>query len=195
MHKILYIDTETTGLKPEYNSIWQIGAIMEIDGKVVGNFNEKMSPCPGKAINMDADLTGRNFAFLSNLQPADTAYKKFKAWLKEHVNPYDKQDKLVFVGYNANFDYQFMRQWFLDMNDKFFGSWFWFPYIDVMQLAGYVLLSLNVRAGMHNFKLQTVVEALNIDISDITFHDAFDDIVVTQRLYKFISKKMEIINT
>jgi DNA polymerase-3 subunit epsilon len=42
MKKLLYLDLETTGLDPKTNSIHEIGAIVEIDGFVAGEFEIKL---------------------------------------------------------------------------------------------------------------------------------------------------------
>ncbi len=124
--KRVFLDVETTGLDPNINGIWQIGAILDVDGKILGEFNQKMTVFPSKKVDNMADLTGSNFEFLKDLPLASEGLRLFKAWLKSRINPYDKSDKAIFIGYNTTFDYQFMRQWFLDGGDKYFGSWFGF---------------------------------------------------------------------
>ena len=44
MTKIMYYDLETTGLQPLVNGIHQIAGIIEINGKVVEEFNINMRP-------------------------------------------------------------------------------------------------------------------------------------------------------
>ena len=44
MKKLLYFDTETTGLDPVRNGIIQIAGIIVIDGEVKEEFNIKMQP-------------------------------------------------------------------------------------------------------------------------------------------------------
>lgn len=39
MSKIIYLDTETTGLDKEKNDVIQVAGIIEIDGKEVERFN------------------------------------------------------------------------------------------------------------------------------------------------------------
>jgi DNA polymerase III epsilon subunit-like protein len=46
-------------------------------------------------------------------------FQRLRAVMGRHVDKFDKKDKAWFVGYNANFDAQFVRQWFEDHGDKF----------------------------------------------------------------------------
>jgi len=66
------------------------------------------------------------------------------------VDKFDKKDKLHLAGYNiGGFDIPFLRTFFLQNNDKYFGSWFWSDSLDVMVLASLYLK--NKRSGMLNF--------------------------------------------
>ncbi len=42
--KIVFIDTETTGLKGMENGVHQISGIIDINGKIVDKFNFKVAP-------------------------------------------------------------------------------------------------------------------------------------------------------
>ena len=43
------------------------------------------------------------------------------------LEKFDKKDKFFLVGYNnASFDNQFFRAFFVQNNDMYFGSYFWF---------------------------------------------------------------------
>jgi DNA polymerase-3 subunit epsilon len=114
------------------------------------------------------------------------SYSSFIKMLSKYVNKYDRQDKMFFIGYNARFDFDFMRAWFEKCGDKYFGSWFYFPPIDVMNQA--IIQLIHERHLLPNFKLQTVADYLKIE-ADGKYHDALKDIDITEKLFfKFIGK-------
>ena len=84
-----------------------------------------------------------------------------------------------------SFDNQFLRAWFLQNGDKYFGSYFWSNSIDVMVLATPYLASQ--RSQMENFKQGTVAKALGIEIDESRLHDALYDIQVCKSIYDIVS--------
>ena len=118
--------------------------------------------------------------------PEDT-YKKFEALLSSHVNKYNKGDKLFFIGYNAKFDSDFVRQFMSLNNNKYYGSYFWNPYIDLMTIAASQLM--NERDSMPDFKLATVARMLGLDVDNERLHDAEYDIYITMRIYSRLLQK------
>lgn len=109
--------------------------------------------------------------------------EEFTNLLGKYVDKYDKTDKFFLCGYNnASFDNQFLRAWFVQNGDNYFGSWFWSSAIDVMVLAAQALMEQ--RHKMKDFKLRTVAEQLGIVIEEERLHDAMYDIVLTHEVYK-----------
>ena len=51
--------------------------------------------------------------------------------LSAHVDRYDKRDKCFFAGYNGIFDLNFLHAFFKKCGDQYFGSYVWWPSIDV----------------------------------------------------------------
>lgn len=188
LEKVIFVDLETTGLNPKKNSIHQIGMVgMELlngrPRKELFVQNILCQPVAGKEIESKA-------LQVSNVLPeelktritARDAYIQVKNILKTYVNPFDKMDKFHWIGYNAGFDYDFMRQWFVDHDDKFMGSFFWFPYVDVMSLVGFDMLKNGGRQTMTNMKLETVCKAYKVEF-DGQAHDALADIRATKELF------------
>lgn len=98
----------------------------------------------------------------------------------ESVDKFKRNDKFYLAGYNnAPFDNQFLRAWFVQNNDKFFGSWFWSNSIDVMVMATQYLI--DKRPEMENFKLSTVAKYCGIDVEADSLHDALYDITLTMK--------------
>lgn len=114
-------------------------------------------------------------------------YRKLINMLEKYVDKYNKKDKYFLVGFNnASFDNQFLRGFFLQNGDQYFGSWFWSNSFDVMVLAT-PYLAAN-RAEMENFKLATVAKALGIEVSEDNLHDASYDIALTKGIFQIVTK-------
>lgn len=114
-------------------------------------------------------------------------YSEFVAMLAKYVDKFNKKDKFFLVGYNnAAFDNQFLRGFFLQNGDVYFGSWFWANSIDVMVLASAYLAER--RPEMENFKLSTVAKFLGVSVSDDSLHNALYDIELTRAVYDIVKR-------
>ena len=184
--KILYFDLETTGLNPAKNGIHQISGILEVDKKVITKINFKVQPNPICQIEEDAlKVAGVTKEQIMAYPPMSDIHKQLTELLALHCNKFDKADKLLLCGYNnASFDNLFLRGFFLQNKDNYFGSWFWSASIDVMVLAAHYLI--NRRVKMTDFKLKTVAKELGIEVDDSKLHDAFYDVELTKKIYDII---------
>lgn len=188
MAKLLYFDLETTGLDNKRNGIHQLSGEIEINGSTRKAFDFKMKPHPGKEIEEKAlAISGLTPTDLEGRMPSHEAFQQFRNLLDHYVSKYDKKDKYFLVGYNnAAFDNQFLRQWFMDNGEKYFGSYFWANTIDVMVMA--TQATMEARALLPNFQLGTVAPAIiGNEISREGLHDAEYDILLTKAIYKKIT--------
>lgn len=186
--KLLFFDLETTGTNPGRNGIHQISGQIVIDGKHVQDFDFHVQPNP-KAVIEDAALNvgGVTREQVLAYPPMGQVYKEFVAMLDKYVDKYNKKDKLFLVGYNnAAFDNQFLRGFFLQNGDNYFGSYFWSNSIDVMVLASAYIADR--RADMENFKLSTVAKFLGVSVSDDSLHNALYDIELTRAVYEIVKR-------
>lgn len=184
--KLLYFDLETTGVLFWKNGIHQISGMLEIDGQIVDRFNWKVKPVEGAIIENEAlAVAGITLADLETYMPMRECYAKLIALLSAHIDKFDKKDKAYLVGYNsASFDNPFLRAFFVQNGDNYFGSWFWSCPIDVMVLAGQRLM--NDRPNMTDFKLNTVAKHLGVVVDETRLHDAQYDIELTRDVYKIV---------
>lgn len=186
--KLLFFDLETTGTNPGRNGIHQISDQIVIDGKHVQDFDFHVRPNP-KAVIEDAALNvgGVTREQVLAYPPMGQVYKEFVAMLDKYVDKYNKKDKFFLVGYNnAAFDNQFLRGFFLQNGDNYFGSYFWLNSIDVMVLASAYIADR--RADMENFKLSTVAKFLGVSVSDDSLHNALYDIELTRAVYEIVKR-------
>lgn len=186
--KLLFFDLETTGTNPGRNGIHQISGQIVIDGKHVQDFDFHVRPNP-KAVIEDAALNvgGVTREQVLAYPPMGQVYKEFVAMLDKYVDKYNKKDKFFLVGYNnAAFDNQFLRGFFLQNGDNYFGSYFGSNSIDVMVLASAYIADR--RADMENFKLSTVAKFLGVSVSDDSLHNALYDIELTRAVYEIVKR-------
>ena len=185
--KEFWCDLETTGLNPYKHAIWQMAFII-VDGTDRVEMCYTMRPTDGDAIDPKAlDVGGIDMGAIKALQDPREVFADMKRELRKWVDPYNKSDKMLFYGYNADFDARFLRRLFEKMGDKYYGSWFWTPAIDVMSLAAHHLR--DKRDTMLNFKLYTVAEKLGIDVEKDKLHNALYDIQITRVVLKKIERR------
>lgn len=185
--KLVFFDLETTGTNPGKHGIHQISGQIVIDGVVKESFDFHVQPNPKALIEEEAlKVGGVTREQILAYPPMQQVYQEFVAMLGKYVDKFNKKDKFFLVGYNnAAFDNQFLRGFFLQNGDVYFGSWFWSNSIDVMVLASAYLATH--RPEMENFKLSTVAKTLGIVVNDDSLHDAMYDIELTKAVFDIVT--------
>ena len=186
--KLVFFDLETTGTNPGKHGIHQISGQIMIDGVVKESFDFHVQPNPRAMIEDEAlKVGGVTREQILAYPPMQQVYQEFLAMLGKYVDKFNKKDKFFLVGYNnAAFDNQFLRGFFLQNGDVYFGSWFWSNSIDVMVLASAYLATR--RPEMENFKLSTVAKTLGIVVNDDSLHDAMYDIELTKAVFDIVTR-------
>lgn len=186
--KLFFIDTETTGLDPQKNGIIQIGGIIEIDGKEKEHINLLVRPFSDDIIDEKAlEVNKTTKEKIANFPSPREVYQNLTKTMLKYISKYDRSDKFHFIGYKSCFDDDFLRAWFKKNGDDYFGSYFFYPPIDVMNMAA--IHFIETRSNFANFKLMTVAQAIGIEIDEDKAHDAMYDIEITKKLfYKLIEK-------
>ena len=181
--KKIYIDVETTGTNVKRHSIHQLSGIVEINGKVVDTFNYKVRPHEKAKIEAEAlKVGGVTEEQILQYTHRTEIHKLLTSLLKGYINKYDPSDKAHIVGYNnRGFDDLFLRAFFKQCKDPYFGSWFWSDTHDVLVMASLYLQ--DVRASMLNFKLATVARQFGFKVDETRLHDAFYDVELTRKIY------------
>ena len=135
------------------HGIHQISGEIVIDGVMKEDFNFYVQPAPDKEIeNKALSIAGITREDLAKYPPMKDVYKSFVAMLDKYVDKFNKKDKFFLVGYNnASFDNPFLRKFFEDNGDKYFGSWFWSNSIDVMVLC--VRIPCDTPSGYGEFQV------------------------------------------
>lgn len=179
MSKVLWIDTETTGLDPDKNAMIQLAYLVEIGGGVVEEGDFLIRPFEGAKVDEKAlEINKRSGAEIMAFDELGLVMKDFKKILAKYVNKFNKLDKFVLAGYNVSFDEQFLRSAFTLTKDKFFGSWFFWPKREVASYVSEHIAEQGLR--LKNYKLETLCKHFSIEIQA---HEAMSDIAATRDLY------------
>ena len=188
MSKVIWIDTETTGLDAGVHGLVEIGFIIEVDGKEVERFAFTLNPFSYNRdvqINDKAlEINGKSIEELKSFDNSNGCFNYFLMVLGKYIDKSDKKDKFIIKGYNVNFDIGFIKDWFIDNAYYNFDSWFSYKEIDVFALVK-VLKDQNVFET-ENDKLLTLCEHFDIELDA---HNALDDIVATKKLYNILVNK------
>ena len=193
-YKKCFIDTETTGIDRKLHKLFQIsGAITDNQDKVIERFDFRFKPSCLKHAEAGAmEKTGMTIEKFNEMEMTSTeAFVAFSALLGRHCNKFDKKDKLQLIAYNSAFDSDFIREFFADNGDNYYGSWFWTPGVCVMQMAAAFLI--DVRGALPNFKLETLCQSAGLGWDEAKAHDAEYDINQTMKLYAYLREHTRIL--
>ena len=159
MAKVLWIDTETTGVNKSVASILEIAAVMEINGVEVDSFHSYVQPPPGRAIDEQAlTICHISREDIESFTPEPIVAVRFLEWLNQFVDRYNKRDKIHIGGFNVEFDVGFLEELLVRNKEHFFGSYFYRDNIDLRAFAAWHLRDR--RPDMVNGKLMSIAEEI-----------------------------------
>lgn len=192
--KVLWIDTETTGLNPIENGVHQVAGLIELDvidesntlipfdinanplqDCQVSSWHDKNKNCEVDALS----ISGKTKDDLGNYQSYTSGMHELIAILSGHVNLEDKTDKFILAGYNVGFDKDMLFGWGTVVGCKSLGKYIDHRVIDVMTLARTVY-AMGLMVEPKDFKLETLAEKYGIAIDA---HNALSDIQATRKLF------------
>lgn len=184
MKKLFYFDTETTGLDPKMNDVIQLAYLIEIDGEIKEKGNLFCQPFSYDNISKEAlEINKRTVDEIKTFPNPQVTYKQLQSVLSKYINRYNKNDKFIPVGYNVRFDIDMLQEFFIKNNDKYFGAFFDYHFIDPMPIIN--LLNHQNKINIKNAKLITACETFGISLNA---HDALSDIEATKKVLEKIIK-------
>jgi DNA polymerase III subunit epsilon len=188
MSKVLWLDTETTGLTAS-STIIQIAGIIVIDGKEMERFNLKCRPFKGSEINPEAlEVTGLTEAEIMLYPDPVEQHQKLTEIFGKYINKFNKADKFILAGHNVSFDLAQMIRWFNKCNDKYLGSYIDFKRtLDTNQLFRAFQLA-GVFPELENTKLSTIAEYFHIEFDA---HDAVADVEATRKIGNIMIRQLK----
>lgn len=177
-----FIDTETCGLNPYRHQVLTAAMKLVQPGKPDIVKELAFGLLESTVIDDKAlEANGLTRTEIKKFPSAEQTYRELIEFLTKFINPYTKTDKMIFAGYNARFDYDMMRAMFERLGDRYFGSWFWFPPLDIMNTAMDALQE--DRAKLSDFKLGTVARFLGVEVDKSKLHGALYDIELAIEVY------------
>ena len=179
--KLLWIDTETTGLNKERCDIVQVAGIVIIDGVEKERFNFRCQPINYENIEPVAfEHNNLSIDILKTYPMPQVLYANLTKLLNKYIDRYNPQDKFFIAGHNVQFDVDFLRNFFIKMGDNFFGSYFYYRTVDLMYFA--TLLHTAGLINLTSWKLGDIANYLGI-VPDGNLHDAEADIDLTRKCF------------
>ena len=187
--KMLFFDTETTGLDPVKNSLFQIALIVEIDEQIKFRKSYYARPLAGTIASPEAlKINKVTVEQLRDMPPAEETFKKIRDDISPFLNG-SRFDKFILSGYNSGpFDIPFFKTWvekiagFTEYNKMF-----WVGGVDVMDFALWKLRK--TRGNMVNFKQETVARELGIKVDENLSHEGMYDVCTCYNIFRAIFKK------
>ena len=157
-NNFVVFDVETTGLNPENCDIIEIGAVKIKNGEIVEKFQTLIKPRE-RISDYITSING-----ITNEMVEDCEYG-------EYIIPdfYKFCEGCVLVGYNVNFDYQFIQKLAGKVGLNFKNE-----ISDAMEIA-------KSKLKLSNYKLITVVKSLNLVLENA--HRAYNDALATAKVY------------
>lgn len=182
MKKVLWFDTETTGLCAVKNDIIQIAGEILINDVVVEEFDIRCQPISYEHIHPKAlECNGMTIEQIRTFQTAGDGCKEFLTILEKYIDPEDPENCARFIpaGQNIPYDIKMLVGWF-DKNTD--------PKEDVAHFLTPETIDTQVIAKSipkhilktDNYKLGTLAARFGIEFKA---HDALEDIKATRKVY------------
>lgn len=187
--KIFSFDVETTGTNPEVHDIHEISYIISVGDEekvrrklfVRPNNPHKIDP---EALAICGGITKDTIMGYPN---SFEAFYTILGDIEEHIDKFDPNDKFLMLGYNVDFDCDFLRVFMrehseVDKIDFRFGSYFLWkknqPNLDIYRSLPLYVFEYNVH--LENFKLETVCRHFGVTLNNA--HDSMQDLIATIEL-------------
>lgn len=182
MSKILWIDTETTGLSDKKHGIISIAAIIDIDGKAVESFEMEMKPTGRFCDDGALQVNGYTRQQISRFTPWEQVLPVFMAKLNFLSRKYYSDLQFTLGGQNIPFDNRFVRSWCGGAVE------YWEILVDQKNMIDTQKISKQFPE-LESHKLGDLCRAFGITLSNA--HNAMADIEATRSLYYAMLDRVE----
>ena len=186
--KIIFFDTETTGLDPKVNGIHQLAGEIIIDDEEVEKFDYRIKPFKGSKIDPQAlEVSNTKAIDFRKYDRESQIYFMLYEMFGKYQDYQDKKDKFFLAGWRApEFDFKFLQAFYArNSQENTFNSSFWSNPIDVKVLATQYLM--HQRPVMESFSLVSVAKYLGIEVDDSKLHSAAYDACLSRKIYEKVT--------
>jgi len=189
MKKVMWIDTETTGLEVDKHGLREVAFIIEIDNVVkerlllyIDTTTYKNEKYISKYVK---DMMGVDEEELHKYPDSSAQLKQFIGFIGKYTILDAKNDNFTMAGFNVEFDFNFIEEWFKDGGEylSFYRS-FGYQKIDVLEFVRN-LKYLDLFESENN-KLETLCNHFGIEIDA---HCALSDIEATKKLHELLARR------
>lgn len=163
-------DIETTGFKPRFNKIIEIGAVKIVDGEIVDHFSEFINPERPIPYNI-MQLTGIKDDMVASADTIDLVLPRFLEFCKD----------CVLVAHNASFDTGFIKYYANEL-----GLPYDFTVMDTLTLSQIIYHNLG------KYTLDRICKYLGINLQN--HHRAVDDAKATAQIFLKLIEQLRLEN-
>ena len=188
MMKSCVLDLETTGKNEYGHAIHQFAGEIYVDGELQEVFDFRMRPFADDDVSPKAlEICGKTLDALMAYPEPKNVWLEIKSMFEKYVDPFDKSDKLLSVGYgNSFFDMKFLPRHAEKCGDPYFWSYFHKHPVDMYFDAVAWLAQGGTLARMPNLKLETVYEVAFGKKFEGAHVDAKNDVKAARELCNFL---------
>lgn len=188
MTKIIFLDTETTGLDPIVHGIHQLGGEIVINDKVVDKFDYRIKPFKGHQIDQKAlDVSNTTVLELMKYKKEEIAFFNIRFKLQNYLEFNNEKDKFILAGWRLpEFDSKFLKELFKRYKaESEYERLFWSNTIDVKSLATQYLI--NERHKIESFSLAPIARYLGVEVDESQLHKASYDAYLCRKVYEIVT--------
>lgn len=195
MNKILFIETQATGIDSSRCAIYKMAGIIceeTITGlKETKRFDYYVSPFEKARVEDKALwLGGVTRAELSLYESEGEVFKRFLTLLDNTVNVRDPKDKIYICSFSASsYDVPFLKNFFLRNGSQRFRDYFYVQTLDLMCLAAFALI--NEREGMPDFHLETTAKFLGVAPEHTRSYDTIVNAETSLEIFKALKIRLK----
>lgn len=157
------LDTETTGLDPEYDRIIEIACIKVKNNEIIDKFQTLIKP-PYEISSFITDFTGITNEMLKTAPALEEIFPEIEKFIKDEI----------IIAHNANFDINFLYESSLRLNGNGISN----DFVDTMRLSRRIF-----PEEKHN-RLCDLIERFSIGTN--VEHRALSDVIQTNECYKYL---------
>jgi len=190
---LVWIDLETTGLKPKHHGIIEIAILFEKEGEIVEEWVSKVN-CGeyDRDVAVDPEalrINGNKLEDIATFPLPIAVHNEIRAKLAKHYG----SEKVSIAGYNVSvFDKPMLEDFYASNNEEY---WYYFNHkpIDIFEMVK-GLQYMGIMEHTWNQKLITIVEEFGFATKDEIeekAHNALWDIQMTRKIYLMIKEAMD----